>query len=114
MASVVLANYFVAKTTEKLPKRLLPNWLVAKTVYIDGLYCNIEHGSFTPLVFNVFGGCSPLAQKMLSQLANLISAKRSCTQSESMRWLRNRVCFALLKSALLCIRGTRRPKKNHL
>ena len=41
----------------------------------------IEHGSFTPLVFSCSGGMGPLATIVYKRLASLISEKSSQTYS---------------------------------
>ena len=42
-----------------------------------------------------------------SRLSQLISDKRNLSKSITMNWIRTKVCFALLKSSLLCLRGSR-------
>ena len=71
---------------------------------------DIEQGSFTPLVYSCLGGASPLSSNMVSQLSYLISLKRSCIQSDATNWVRTRILFSLMRSAILCLRGTRKPK----
>ena len=46
-------------------------------------------------------------QKFYSRLAQLISEKRDLPQSISSDWIRTKVCFGLLKSSLLYLRGSR-------
>ena len=67
----------------------------------------VEHGSFTPLVFSLFGGMSPECGRFYSRLAQLLSEKRSENLSITTSWVRCRVSFSLLRSALLCMRGSR-------
>ena len=66
-----------------------------------------EHGTFTPLVFSIQGGMSPECAKFYSRLATLISEKRNDNKSTVTSWMRCRLNFSLLRSALLCIRGSR-------
>ena len=66
----------------------------------------IDHGTFTPLVFSVNGSMGRECQKCYSCLAQLISEKRDLLQSISSNWIRTKVCFGLLKSSLLCLRGS--------
>lgn len=68
---------------------------------------NIEHSSFTPVVFSALGGTSELTKKCLSQLGSLIAEKKKSPQSETMNWLRTRISFAQIRSTMTCIRGTR-------
>ena len=70
----------------------------------------IEHGTFTPLVFSLFGGMSPECSRFYSRLSQLLSDKRKETQSITTSWVRVRISFSLLRSALLCMRGSRSTK----
>ena len=47
------------------------------------------------------------ANMLYSRLSQLISDKRNLSKSITMNWFRTKVCFALLKSSLLCLRGSR-------
>ena len=67
----------------------------------------VEQGTFTPLVFTIQGGMSQECQKFYSRLATLLSEKRNETKSTTTAWMRTRISFSLLRSALLCVRGSR-------
>ena len=67
---------------------------------------DIEHSHFFPLVFTCAGGIAPKCSTNLNRLAVLISEKRSIHLSQVCGWLRVRMNFALLKSTILCCRGT--------
>ena len=67
----------------------------------------IEHGSFTPLVFSCFGGMSRECSRFFSQAADKLSEKRKTSKSVVMAWIKARLNFALLRSCLQCLRGTR-------
>ena len=67
----------------------------------------IEHGSFVPLVFAATGGMGPSTTVAYKRLASLISHKRAHPYAETMKWLRCRLSFSLLRSAITAIRGTR-------
>ena len=67
----------------------------------------VENGTFTPLIFSVHGGMSPECSFFYKRLAGLISEKRGESISVVSSWIRTRTSFALLRSALMCIRGTR-------
>ena len=66
----------------------------------------IDHGTFTPLVFSINGSMGRECQKFYSCVAQMISEKRDL-QSISSNWIRTKVCFGLLKSSLLCLRALR-------
>ena len=68
----------------------------------------VEQGSFTPLVFTTSGGMAPRALIFYSALAQQLAEKRKESKSCVVAWMRCRLSFSLLRSALLCLRGTRR------
>ena len=68
---------------------------------------HIEHGSFTPLVFSIYGGMSVECKRFYARLSLLLSNKRNENLSTTVSWLRCRLSFSLLRSALLCMRGSR-------
>ena len=63
----------------------------------------VEHGSFTPLVFNTAGGMG----KAYKRLASLLANKREQSYSTVMGWMRCHLSFSLLRSAIMCLRGSR-------
>ena len=67
----------------------------------------VEHGSFTPLIFSTSGGLGKAAQVTYKRLASLIASKREVEYSTTRKWLRNMISFSLLRSAITCIRGSR-------
>ena len=46
-------------------------------------------------------------QRYHSRLAELISAKKQENYATTMSWIRIKVSFAILRTALVCLRGTR-------
>jgi hypothetical protein len=72
---------------------------------------NIEHGSFTPLIYSTFGDCSRLTNIFHCQLGGLLSEKRNSPLGRTMSWLRTKLCYCLLRGVLLCIRGSRKPRQ---
>ena len=75
----------------------------------------IEHGSFTPLVFSATGGMAPAATTAYKRLASLLADKRKQGYSKTICWLRCAISFSLVRSAVMCLRGARsslhRPSK---
>ena len=69
---------------------------------------NVEHGSFTPLIFTIAGGMSRGTQKFYDRLAEMLAESRGQPKSTVVAWMRCRLSFSLLRSAILCLRGTRR------
>jgi len=69
---------------------------------------DIEHGTFTPLVFTTTGGMGKECLKYHSRLAQLIAIKKKGEQyAKTISWIRTRTSFALLRSALVRLRGSR-------
>ena len=68
---------------------------------------DIEHGTFTPLVFTTTGGMGKECLKYHSRLAQLIAIKKREQYAQTISWIRTRTSFALLRSALVCLRGSR-------
>ena len=67
----------------------------------------VENGTFTPLVFNVFGGMGRECITFYKRLSSLMAEKRNENLSYVTTWIRTRISFALLRSCLMCLRGTR-------
>ena len=65
----------------------------------------IEHGSFSPLVFSAAGGMGPIATVVYKRLASLLFEKQGRAYSSTLHWLRCRLNFSLLRSAIMCIRA---------
>ena len=67
----------------------------------------IEHASFTPLVLSATGGMGKAADVTYRRLAAMIAEKRDQPYNQVISLIRCMVNFSLLRSELLCIRGTR-------
>ena len=72
----------------------------------------VEQATFTPLVFSTTGGMAVECKRYHSRLAELVATKKG--YATTMSWIRARVSFALLRSALLCLRGSRATRRIHL
>ena len=71
----------------------------------------VEQGTFTPLVFTSTGGMADECKRFHSRLAELLALKKGDDYSTTISWIRAKVSFAILRSALLCLRGTRRKRR---
>ena len=71
----------------------------------------VENSSFTPLIFTCYGGMGKECKQFYKHLAKLISEKREVPYSDVITFIRTKMSFSLLKSAILCIRGYRRRKE---
>lgn len=67
----------------------------------------VEHSSFTPLVFSSSGGCGPMTLSYIKRLAHLLATKRKIKYADAISWLRRRLCFSLLRANSQCLRGAR-------
>ena len=76
-----------------------------------GFSRDIEHGTFTPLIFTSTGGMGKECLQYHSRLAHLISIMKGEDYSKTISWIRARTYFALLRSALICLRGSRARRK---
>ena len=72
----------------------------------------VEHGSFTPLVFTTSGVMSHECTKYHKTLAEKLSEKKGERYEVIMRYLRVKISFLALKATLLCLRGSRSITKN--
>ena len=89
-----------------LEKLYLENEASKKAEYNDRVI-NVEKATFSPLVFTTTGGMGPECTRFNQRLAELIAKKRNERYSDIMRYIRNRLRFALLKATLHAIRGVR-------
>ena len=71
----------------------------------------VQHGSFTPMVFSLThvtcGGMGKEASVAIATLAAALAVERKEHYSSVMRWLRCCLSFCLARSAIRCIRGSR-------
>ena len=67
----------------------------------------VEHSSFTPLVFSLTGGLGPAATAFYKRLASQLSDEWNQSYSSTIGWLRCRISFSLLRSSIMCLRGAR-------
>ena len=75
----------------------------------------VEQGSFTPLVFNAMGGIGREARTFYNRLSELLADKRKEHLSVVTTWVRRKMIFSLMRSVVLCLRGSRIPwSQDHL
>ena len=67
----------------------------------------MEHGTFTPLVLSSSGGWGPSAMVAYKRLASLIAEKHGHPYSSTISWIRCRIAFSLIDSAVACLRALR-------
>ncbi len=71
---------------------------------------NVKHGVFTPLVFSTTGSMGKEGTTFYKRLADMLSRKHQENKKNhtllSWDWIRCRLSFAIIRSAIMCIRGT--------
>ena len=72
---------------------------------------NIEHGTFTPLVFSVSGVLGKECSMFHKHMAEKIAKKFNQSYEKVITVIRCKLSFIILKSALFCLRGSR---SNHV
>ena len=82
----------------------------ADSMYAEGVM-EIEQGKFTPLVFTTTGGKADECVKYHSRLVELIANKNGESYSSAISWIRAKVSFAIVRSAILCLRGSRSRRR---
>ena len=68
---------------------------------------NVEHGNFTPLVFSLTGGEGPETSMFHKHISQQIAIKTEEKYEKVMSLIRCKISFLILRSVLLCIRGSR-------
>ena len=66
----------------------------------------VDQGSFKPLVFAVAGGIGREGIVFYLRRATLLSLKNGIEKSKVTSWKQSKINFALLRSELLCLRGS--------
>ena len=70
----------------------------------------VEKGTFTPMVFSSLGGCGVEASRLIKRMAEMLADKQSVDKAGATNLIKTKLAFSVLKSAVLCIRGTRSSK----
>ena len=71
----------------------------------------IEQRTFTPLVFTTTSGMADECAKCHSGFAELIANKNGESCSSGISWIRVKVSFAIVRPAILCLRGSRSRRR---
>ena len=67
----------------------------------------VEHGSFTPLVFSAYGGTGRETHHFLNTLINRLADKSDVSTSIVANYVRTSISFAQIRALINCDRGTR-------
>ena len=78
-----------------------------KREFYESCIREVEHSTFTPLVFSATGGMGNEATIFYKIIASLLSEKWKEPYISVLGWVRCRLSFCLLRSAMQCIRRAR-------
>ena len=93
------------------PTLATTHWKKTKKSKYNERILNVEHGTFTPLILSCFGGMGTEALRFYNRLGVKIAEKRDDYVIATINLIRTKLSFSLLRSALLCIRGSRSHKR---
>ena len=74
----------------------------------------IEHGTFTPIVTSAYGGYGRETNRFLSALINKVAEKHDMHMSVVANYIRTKLSFEIVRSQVLCIRGSRSLKRPNI
>ena len=97
------ANYQKHQTFENLLKK---HEKEKKWVYNNRIM-NVEHGTFTPLVFPLAGGESPETSMFHKHIAQKYCQKNEEKYGKVLSLITGKLSFLILRSVLICVRGSR-------
>ena len=75
---------------------------------------NVEHGTFTPLVFSLTGGEGPNVSMFHKHIAPKIFAKTKENYDRVLSLIRCKLSFYILRSVLMCVGGSRSVSNDHV
>ena len=96
---------------EMTPQQIYKQHETEKKRQYSSRVMEIEHGTFTPLVITTTGGMADECRRYHCRLEELISTKKGEPYAATISWIRTKVSFAILRGALLCLRGSRTPRR---
>ena len=68
---------------------------------------NVEHDTFTPLVFLVNGGMAKEYLKFHKFVAEKIANKSACHYEKVLSIIKCKLSFLIFRASLMCVRGSR-------
>jgi len=71
---------------------------------------DVEHADFSPLVYTTTGAMAPRTEQVFKKVGEKMAELKEIPYSVVCGWLRCRFSFALLRTTLICLRGTRKRK----
>ena len=73
-----------------------------------------QNATFTPLIFSSNGGMSRETVRFYQRLAELLSEKHGTAFSCTSSWVKRKVMFGLIRTAVVCLRGSRGFKRTNI
>ena len=92
-------------------KKVLSKHEKEKKRHYNNRIMNIEQGTFTPLIYTIHGGMGPECAAFHKNIAEKIAYK---TDAKVQTFIRCKLSFIIIRSALLCLRGSRSIKASNL
>ena len=108
---VRVTNADCASQTNSTIKSILKKHEAEKKRTYNQRVMQVEQGTFTPLIFTVAGSMSPECSTFHKNLAEKISEKTGERYNDVINFIRCKLSFMTIRSALLCLRGSRGPAK---
>ena len=96
-----------AKTSRRLLKDAYNYHESPKNSNYQQRVLQADQSSFCPLIFGCTGGDAAAATRTMQRIAEKLNEKRHQSYSETINYVRTKISFALLRSAILRIRGCR-------
>ena len=72
----------------------------------------VEHATFTPLTFTMHDAMGIECRTFVPKLSELLAIERDLPKSTLRSWVRTKTSFTLIRSMLICVRGSRSIKSN--
>ena len=107
------AKTYINAKNDKLDAAFNQNEKEKKNSYNQRVI-EVEHGSFTPIVLSAYGGFGRETERFVSNLIHKIAEKKDMPVSVVANYIRTKISFILVKSQVLCMRGSRKVWHQHL
>jgi hypothetical protein len=104
---VLLTNLNAPSHAHLSPDKIFAKHEAAKKRKYNDRIMNIEHGTFTPLVFSLNGAMAPECVRFHKHLASKIATKTEQKYSSVMNTIRTKLSFMILRACLMAVRGSR-------
>ena len=104
---VLLTNLNAPSQAHLSPEKIFAKHEAAKKRKYNDRIMNVEHGTFTPLVFSLNGVMAPECARFHKHLASKIATKTEQRYSSVMNMIRTKLSFMILRACLMGVRGSR-------